>query len=551
MAHASPLEPQMVTPHAMTDLQTQQAAGGHDVLQREIMAHRHTQEALQQHVGHYHDLVAGSLQGIGMLHWDGIIQWVNPTLATLFGHASPDDLCGQDIRTLMASHEQARWEEYRRACLQDVQTPQRHTLQGVRRDGAPLWIELLVSPTSWQGLPAILITCLDITERYHLEKQVRQHHKIHALGTLAGGIAHDFNNMLAAILGYTELLMDEAPRESPAWHRLQRVLTAGERAKDLVRQILTVSRQEEQERHPVQLRLLIEEVLQLLRASLPVTIAIQQHLDSQVGTVLADPIQMYQVLMNLCINAEHAMRATGGILEVRLEEVGVPEQTPASYGTLIPGPYVCLSVRDTGHGISTEVLERIFEPFFTTKAPEEGTGMGLTVVQGIVRNHDGAIAVTSRPGQGTTFALYFPRFHKPIDPPVSSEEPVPGGTERILFVDDEEPIARLGCMMLERLGYTVIVSTRGGEALDVFRAAPQGFDLVITDHTMPAMTGAHLAQELRRLRPDLPVILCSGFSHTMNVDRAQALGLDAFLLKPFLHRDLGVMVRRVLEQRRA
>lgn len=550
MAHASPLEPQMVAPPAMTDPQTPPAAGGHDALQRELMAHRRTQEALRQSEAHYHDLLTGSLQGIGILHWDGLIQWVNPTLATLFGYAHPDDLCGQDIRTYMASHEHERWEEYRRACLQDVRTPQGHILQGVRRDGATLWIELLVSPTSWQGVPAILVTCLDVTERHDLEKQVRQNHKIHALGTLAGGIAHDFNNMLSAILGYTELLMDEVPRESPAWHRLQRVFTAGERAKDLVRQILTVSRQEEQERRPVQLRLLIEEVLKLLRASLPVTIAIQQHCEAQVGTVLADPIQMYQVLINLCINAEHAMRATGGILEVRLEEVGVTEQTPTSYGTLMPGPYVCLTVRDTGHGIPAEVLGRIFEPFFTTKTPEEGTGMGLTVVQGIVRNHDGAIVVTSLPEQGTTFALYFPRFHRPIDIPASSEEPVPGGTERILFVDDEEPIARLGCMMLERLGYTVVVSTSGGEALDVFRAAPQGFDLVITDHTMPAMTGARLAQELRRLRPDLPVILCSGFSHMMNVDKAQALGLDAFLLKPFLHRDLGMTVRRVLEKRK-
>lgn len=549
MAHASPYEPRMVTLQAMAAPQSPPGAGGYDALQCEMLAHRHTREALRQSETQYHDLVAGSLQGIGMLHLDGIIQWVNATMATLFGYASPDALCGQDIRTLLATHEHERWEGFRRACAQDVQAPQRHTIEGVHRDGHAVWIDLLVSPTSWQGVPALLVTCLDVTERQGLEKQVRQRHKIHALGTLAGGIAHDFNNMLAAILGYTELLMDEVPRESPAWPRLQRILTAGERAKELVRQILTVSRQEEQERRPVQLCLLIDEVLRLLRASLPVTVAIQQHCEPHVGTVLADPIQMYQVLMNLCINAEHAMRATGGVLEVGLKEISVTEPTPASFGTLMPGPYVCLTVRDTGHGIPPEVRERIFEPFFTTKAPEEGTGMGLTVVRGIVRNHDGAIMVTSLPGQGTTFALYFPRFHRPGETPAPSEEPVPGGTERILFVDDEEPIARLGCMMLERLGYTVVVSTSGSEALALFRATPQSFDLVITDHTMPAMTGARLAQELRRLRPDLPVILCSGFSHTMNADKAQALGLDAFLLKPFLHRDLGIMVRRVLERR--
>ena len=344
--------------------------------------------------------------------------------------------------------------------------------------------------------------------------------------------------------------MEDVPRESLAWHRLQRVLTAGERAKDLVRQILTVSRQQEQQRLPVQLRLLVEEVLTLLRAALPVTIAIHQRLEAHVGTVLADPTQIYQVLMNLCINAEHAMRLRGGVLEVCLDEVNVTELTPVSNGMLSPGPYVRLTVRDTGQGIPAELLQHIFEPFFTTKVPEEGTGMGLPVVQAIMRSHDGAIHVTSLPDQGTTFVLYFPRFHKPVETSVAAVEPVPEGTERVLFVDDEESIARLGCTMLERLGYTVTICTSAPEALALFRAAPERFDLVITDHTMPTMTGATLAQEIRCLRPELPVIVCSGFSHTMNADKAQALGLDAFLLKPFLHRDLGLAVRRVLDKHR-
>jgi len=220
-----------------------------------------------------------------------------------------------------------------------------------------------------------------------------------------------------------------------------------------------------------------------------------------------------------------------------------------NYGTLLPGPYVRLAVRDTGQGIPRELVHRIFDPFFTTKGPEEGTGMGLTVVQGIVRDHDGAIGVTSLPGQGCTFTLYFPRFHKPTEASGMPTVPVPRGTERVLFVDDEEPIARLGCMMLERLGYEAVLSLSSHEALSLFRANPAAFDLVITDHTMPTMTGATLTQELRRVRPDLPIILCSGFSHTMNADKAQALGLNAFLSKPFLHRDLGLAVRRVLDQR--
>jgi PAS domain S-box-containing protein len=514
--------------------------------------HRRVQEALQHWCEtHYCDLVAGSLQGICLLDSDGIIQFVNPVMATLFGYASPDDLYGRDMCTLLAPHEHAPWEGYRHACVQASATPQRHPVQGIRQDRSALWLEICLSSSSWQGLPAILVTCLDVTARHHLETQVHQSHTMYALGALAGGIAHDFNNMLAAILGYTELVMDDVPRESQAWHRLQRVLTAGERAKDLVRQILTVSRQQKQERRPVQLRLLTEEILKLLRPSLPVTIAIHQHLNPHVGTVLADPTQIYQVLLNLCINAEHAMRLSGGVLEVGLDEVDVAEPLPVRDGTLMPGPHVRLTVRDTGHGIPDEILDRIFEPFFTTKIPDEGTGMGLTVVQGIMRDHDGAIHVTSLPSQGSTFTLYFPRFYKPIETSEPAAEPVPGGTECVLFVDDEEPIARLGCMMLERLGYKAVVTTSGHEALALFRTAPERFDLVITDHTMPVMTGAALAQELRRLRPDLPIILCSGFSHTMNADKAQALGLDAFLLKPFLHRDLGFAVHRVLAKHRA
>jgi len=550
MLDAVPLEPHVAAPSALADAQTQQVTGERGIQPCKGLEYGRVQEALQQCETHYCDLVAGSLQGICMLHGDGIIQFVNPVMAALFGYASPDDLCGSDMRTLLAPHEHAPWEGHRQACLQAPAAPQRHIVQGIRQDHGALWLEVCLSAVSWQGMPAMLVTCLDVTTRHHLETQVRQSHTMHALGALAGGIAHDFNNMLAAILGYTELVMDDVPRESLAWHRLQRVLTAGERAKDLVRQILTVSRQQEQERRPVQLRLLTEEILKLLRASLPVTIAIDQHLDLHVGTVLADPTQIYQVLMNLCVNAEHAMRLSGGVLEVGLDEVDVTEPMPITDGTFVPGPYVRLTVRDTGHGIPDEIRDRIFDPFFTTKVPEEGTGMGLTVVQGIMRHHDGAIHVTSLPDQGSTFTLFFPRFHKPMETSEPAAEPVPGGTEWVLFVDDEEPIARLGCMMLERLGYKAVVTTSGDEALALFRTAPERFDLVITDHTMPVMTGAALAQELRRLRPELPVILCSGFSHTMNADKAQTLGLDAFLLKPFLHRDLGFAVHRGLEKRR-
>ncbi|MGE3536828.1 MAG: ATP-binding protein [Candidatus Tectimicrobiota bacterium] len=498
------------------------------------------------HVLTYEEVSQASLQGMGLLQPDGIILAANRPLAAALGVATPERLAGRNIRELFSLRQPLTWDALLSAALSGAGVPQRQTVQGTGQDATTRWLDLLVTRSVRQGSTTLLLTCLDVTAQHQMETQGRQHHRLHALGTLAGGIAHDFNNMLAAILGYTELLMDDIPQESLAWHRLQRVLSAGERAKELVRQILYVSRQQEQERRPIQLGLLIEEVLKLLQASLPVTITIHPSVPPQVGTVLAEPTQMYQVLMNLCINAEHALRPRGGVIDIRLEDVDLRSSLPACTGTLAPGPYVCLTVRDTGVGMTADILDQIFEPFFTTKGPEEGSGMGLTVVEGIIRQHDGAITVSSCPGHGTTFAVYLPRFDTPALLPVPREEPVPGGSERILFVDDEEAIARLGCMLLERLGYEVVVSTSSREALEIFRTAAKPFDLVITDYTMPLMTGAVLAQELRRLRPELPLILCSGFSHTMNTDKALSLGVDAFLLKPFLYRDLARSVRQAL-----
>ena len=492
----------------------------------------------------YDEVSQGSLQGMGVLCLNGTIKHANQVLAMALGAVEPEELCGLNIREVFTLRPPATWDVLLDDCLQREAAAQRSTVWGIGQDQTVHCLEVLLTLATHPARPVVLLTCLDVTAYHQLAVQGRQHHKLHALGALAGGIAHDFNNMLAAILGYTELLMEDIPRESRPWHRLQRVLSAGERARELVRQILSVSSQQEQERRPLQMGILIEEVLKLLRAALPVTITIHQVVAPQVGTVLAEPIQMYQVLMNLCINAEHALRPRGGMIEIRLEEVHITSQMIAGTSTLAPGPHVCLTVRDTGPGMTPEIVAHIFDPFFTTKGPEEGTGMGLTVVQGIVHDHDGAITVTSTPGAGTTFAIYLPRFDTPSAPSVPRDEPVPGGSERILFVDDEEAIARLGHMLLERLGYDVVVSTSSSEALELFRTASPPFDLVITDHTMPLMTGATLAQELRRLRPNLPVILCSGFSHTMNADKAQSLGLDVFLLKPFLHRDLAMSVRR-------
>jgi signal transduction histidine kinase len=393
-----------------------------------------------------------------------------------------------------------------------------------------------------------------ISERRRLEAQLRQAQKLEAIGTLAGGIAHDFNNILTAILGYTELALGDIHQKSNAWNYLHEVRKAGLRAKTLVQQILTFSRRTEQPRQLVQLPALIEEALVLLRASLPSTIEIRQAITQEVGPVLADPTQLHQVLLNLCANAAHAMRETGGCLEVRLEAVDIDEPVTAQHPELPPGPYVCISVTDTGQGMTPAVMERIFEPFFTTKAPGEGTGMGLALVHGIVTSHGGAVTVASVVGQGTTFTVYLPQStDKTCDAAPqegASVTAAPPGAERVLFVDDEAVLVSLGEAILQRLGYEVVACTSSTEALAAFRAAPQRFDVVITDQTMPHMTGEGLAQTIRRLRPDVPIILCTGFSAGMHAERARELGIDALLMKPLAKQELAQTIRQVLAARR-
>ncbi|MGE3537413.1 MAG: ATP-binding protein [Candidatus Tectimicrobiota bacterium] len=387
--------------------------------------------------------------------------------------------------------------------------------------------------------------------RERLEAQISQSHKLEAIGTLAGGITHDFNNMLSAILGFTELAIHDTPPDHPLQRYLQQVLTAGRRARDLVQQILTFCHQQQPKRQTIQLQVLVKETLKLLRASLPSTIDIQATLDPAAAPVVADPTQMHQVLVNLCTNAEHAMRAQGGTLSVSLSPVEVDTQLALQL-PLRPGPYVRLTVQDTGHGIAPAIRPHIFEPFFTTKEAGEGTGMGLAMVYSIVTKHGGSISVESEPDHGTTFTVYLPCSQQSVCMANSREEHIPTGhRERILFVDDETVLAHLGKAMLERLGYETVAHSSSREALELFRAAPQSFDLVITDQTMPQMTGEALAREIRSMRPDIPIILCTGFSRTMTPDKARALGIDALLHKPLVSRDLGLAIHRVLTRRLA
>ncbi len=394
---------------------------------------------------------------------------------------------------------------------------------------------------------------VDVTERTEaeekrrlLERQLLQSQKMEALGTLAGGIAHDFNNILAGMVGYTQIAATDLPEKSPVRGYLTRVLQAGERAGDLVKQILTFSRKGEIEPTPIQIKPIIKEVLKLVRATLPVTIEMDGQIRSDTFAK-ADPVQIHQVMMNLCANAGYAMRAKGGKLTVVLEDTSLDETFAAKFTELKPGPYLKLSVTDTGQGIAPEHIERIFDPFFTTKPKGEGTGMGLSVVHGIVTGLGGGIVVESEPGQGARFDIYLPAL--PDMKPQSREKAPPAtGTERILFVDDEKFQTDMLKHMLGLLGYKVQTSNLPSEALTLFEKDPAAFDLMITDMVMPEMTGDLLAEKILAIRPDLPIIMCTGYSEDISEEDVKAIGIKAYTQKPVAMEDLAAVIREVLEE---
>ncbi|MDY6988427.1 MAG: ATP-binding protein [Thermodesulfobacteriota bacterium] len=409
---------------------------------------------------------------------------------------------------------------------------------------------------------------LGVGEKTLAKKESRarlgQAQKMETIGTLAGGIAHDFNNLLSIILGNAELAMDDVPEQNPAQESLKELRDACLRAKDLVSQILSFGRQAGQELKPVKMTPLLEEALKLLRASIPTTIDIHRDVSCESDTVLADPTQIVQVLLNLCANAAHAMAKEGGRLEVSLRNMALGIQrwdlqgdekasaigfleSPCGYSNLTPGNYVRLTVTDNGCGIDPALMGRIFDPYFTTKGVGEGTGLGLSVVLDIVKSYGGAITVDSDPAKGTTFDVFLPTSKiRAQDEPRRLEAP-PGGGERILLIDDERALIRTEKQVLERLGYAVVATTGSLEALDVFRAQPDGFDLVITDMTMPGITGDRFASELMAIRPDIPVILCTGYGVRINEEQMKAMGIRALVMKPVDKRELAGTIRSVLK----
>lgn len=400
---------------------------------------------------------------------------------------------------------------------------------------------------------------LDITERKKVEKekmelelQFSQKQKMEAVGTLAGGIAHDFNNILGAMQGYVELSLDDLTEDSAVRDNLEQMLSCINRAAKLVKQILTFSRkdQQKQEKEPLQISSIIKEVLRMLRSSLPATIKISRKIHADSSMVLADSTQIHQVLVNLCTNASHAMQGAGGLLEVSLEDVNLESETRIGGEYLGSGTYVKLSVSDSGCGMEKAIIERIFEPFFTTRKVNEGTGLGLSVVHGIIKSHDGVITVSSTPGEGTTFDIFLPKIESgEIQEPQSSESNT-REREVILLVDDEEMMVDVTRQILERLGFDVVAKTSSIDALEAFQEEPDEFDLVITDQVMPNMTGTQLARKLISIRPDISVILCSGFPENVCSEELKRIGIKEFIAKPISKQEIATIIRKVLDKSR-
>jgi PAS domain S-box-containing protein len=489
----------------------------------------------------YRILMETMAEGALTVATDGTILYCNRRFAEML-RAPLNRIIGLSLQEIMPSED---WQALH--ALLHASEPEgcRGEYRLVTLGGGEITTYVSARPLRLEDVESFCIVVTDLTEQRRLEQEVRQSQKLEALGTLVGGIAHDFNNVLASIMGFTEMVLEDLAPDSREYGRLGLALKGAYRGRDLVKQILAFSRQGEQDKKPLKLTQLIDEVLKLLRPAFPSTIEIVLKNPMNDCQTFADPVQMNQVLTNLCTNAAHAMREKGGILEIGISSVIVREGNPPPIPEMTSGEYVVLEVSDTGCGMEPETLERIFDPFFTTK--KEGTGLGLSVSYGIVKDHSGYFAVESKPGKGSTFQVYLPRVRntgtvRDKDAPLAT-----GGNERILIVDDEDMLVELNQQRLARLGYNVVATTSSIDALHIFRQGPDSFDLVITDQTMPNLTGMDLATELLNVRASIPILICTGHSDKVSLERAREAGIKAVLIKPLDKREMAEVIRRVLD----
>lgn len=498
----------------------------------------------------YRNIFENAVEGIFQSTIDGRFISASPSMAKILGYASPAQLIAEvtDIGTQCYVGTEDR-DAFTRQITQEGLV-QRFETRMMRRDKSRFWVSLSARLVHDEGGQAHYIEgfCVDISKQKQLESQLRQAQKMEAIGTLAGGIAHDFNNILGVIIGCTEMSIEKITDGREEKLLLKKVLSAGNRAKELVKQILTFSRQEKSDIRPLYLSPIVKEALKFIRATTPATIAIDAQIDNATGATLADPPQVHRLLMNLYTNAVHSMKDHGGELSVRLSNCDLTGEASAPQVELPPGPYVLLVVKDSGHGMLPETMERMYDPFFTTKPVGEGTGLGLSVVHGIVKEHAGAIVADSQPQKGTAFSVYLPRLDKrQIKVMDALEKEIPRGTERILLVDDEGELLVTLQQMLEALGYTINATSDSLDAYERFRAAPQAVDLVLTDFTMPDLTGIDLSRKIHALNPEVPIIMCTGFSERVAEAAAKAAGVCQLLLKPVARWQLATAIRQALD----
>ena len=519
-------------------------------IDRDITKRIHAEEALRESEDKYRHLFEMESDAIFLIRKrDGQILEVNAAGTELYGFSRKEliKMKNKDLSAEPDATQKATMEQKQRIPIRFHR----------RKDGNVFPVEITASHFNWQGEEVHIAAIRDITlrieaekENTKLEEQLRQTYKMQAIGTLTGGIAHDFNNILGIILGNTELALDDVPNWNPAKYSLEEIKTASLRAKDVIRQLLSFSRKTDKELKPLKIIPIIKESLRLLRASIPTTIDIHQNIPDDCNTIIADPTQLHQILINLSTNAAHAMQEHGGILEVSVDDVELGENDIIFDPSLSAGKYVRLMVRDTGIGIASEFKDQIFDPYFTTKEVGKGTGMGLAVVHGIIKSCNGGILIESEPGRGSTFTLYFPAvLEEPIEERESPKK-LPGGNERILLVDDEESIINIGERILHRLGYQVETEKNPVDALAIFKTDPGQFDLVIVDMTMPQMTGDKLAEEFLAIRPRMPIIICTGYSEKIDEEKARKAGIRAYVMKPIEMNEIANTVRQVLDEKR-
>jgi PAS domain S-box-containing protein len=518
-------------------------------LKQQILERQKAENSLRESEDRFKALHNASFGGIA-IHDKGIILDCNKGLSKMTGY-SVTELIGMDGLLLIA-------EKSRNSVMNNIlsgyEKPYEET--GLRKNGEEFPIRIEAQGIPYKSKNVRVVEFRDITEQKlaeaeqeKLKSQLIQAHKMESIGTLTGGIAHDFNNIMGIIVGNTELALEDVPESNRAYSNLEEIKTASRRAANILKQLLSFTRITDQKLQPIEIASVIKDAVKFLRSTIPSTIDIEQDICVTDETILADPTQISQIMMNLCINASHAMEQIGGKLTITVENVLLDDSSAKDYPDLKNGKYVKVVVSDTGPGIDPKIIDRIFDPYFTTKGIGKGSGMGLAIVHGIVKNHNGSIKVGSTLGKGTKFSILFPLAQGKAAVEAATIQEIPRGNETLLFVDDEISIVNMVQRMFERLGYKVQTATTPQDALDRFDLNPDHFDLVITDMTMPQMTGVELSEKLMDIRPDIPIIICTGHSALVDEEKAKELGLAAYIMKPINMRETAQIIRKVLDKK--